>query len=238
MSCPKLKVRPARDNDWKGILEVEKRWLKESVRPISKNTFLLWLQTNPAGFLVAEDEKDCIVGHSYGECVQFQVNKLNDENLSIFSRPYDEPMHTAAGNALVALNVVGIPGSWGGRTALTSLTNKAKLEGKEWAIFLPRMPGLSAFCQDTRRSRTMGDLSDKDLAASYAVRSMTKVGGKVLPEILNRANLLNLPSPTEPDPVLGKLVGKILGGELCEIIDSGFSDPQSLNLAGLCIKRL
>ncbi len=234
-----LMVRPAKERDWPAILEIEQRWQRDNVEPLSEKIFRLWMRTHPEGFLVAVDGRGEVCAHAYVECVSFSYGQFKaGESREIFTRPYGSPRHNPDGNSVLVLNIAAVSGSGGGVAALSGVTELARAWGKQRVFYIPRMPGLSAYLQACR-SWTQAALPDKkSIAAYYAVNSMRAVGAAVDTAIAARVKDLELPPVEKPDQVLARFIGRELGGELWEIIDSGYSDPLSLDLAALCVKTL
>lgn len=234
-----LPVRRVELSDWLEVSLIEDRWRSQGVEPLSRQVFETWIQTNQNGFVAAIDAKGSICGHAYGELINFSPHDLHDrEKLKIFSRPYYQPHHNPHGNSLLALNVVAIPGSFGGQAALSALTTDAMVSGKEWVIYLPRMPGLATYIESVSEFVKERNLDMKSVITFYAVTSMRLVGADVNSVLSKLVEDLKLPLPNEPDQVLARFVGARLHASLVDLVTTGYEDPKSMNYAGLCIRKL
>jgi hypothetical protein len=236
MNSSGILVRQATEPDWPQMEAIEQaRWKGQGVEVLSRTTFDLWMSTHPEGFLVGVNSDGSICSHAYFECLQFSPDNLHEPGWDkIFTRPYDQPHHDHHGNATLILNAVTVPGTSGGLVVVNRIMELAAEWKKEWFTTIPRMPGLLAYCNSVNPS----ELSARDIASFYAVRSMSLVGAQVSPKIADRVKNMNLPDPTEPDQVVARFAGRKLEVALFDIVSSGYQDPPSMNLAALCIKRL
>lgn len=228
-------VRPACAADVPLLAEAERKKFGNAGTDVyGEDYFRCWLEVNPNGLLVAT-LNGVIAGYSYTQNVDFEFDRI--PTLTTYNDLTDDGFtrrtHRLHGNTIDGVTAISLEeGSV--HTIFGEILRQMQAERRKFIISGARISGFAAYCN---RLRTDGvdltGISERDLAIYYAEKCAMLRGGKIWPSF-GKADALNIPAPTDPDPVLNKWL-RHPGFGIAAVMNKWMKDPESLEYGVLIV---
>jgi len=232
-------VRQATGNDVGGLIKLESDvYAPLGMEVYGSKYFHAWLETNPAGLLVAVQGGN-IVGYKYWQSVNFSFQDLHlfRDYPSVTDGGFTRKSHIPLGNAMHGVTICSMRRG-AGKALFNEAFRMAKDLEKGWYVGFTRIPGFDKTLKrlEASHQELSRNLSSEHLAAWYVLENarLAKSGvWQTFPRVVQST----LPRLTTPDPALGKQL-KFSGFKLAGILSNCMLDPQSRNFAALMIRKI